>query len=265
MRIGIGLVFALVAMLSLLSSRQYNPITGQMRYVYLTTEQEVTLGRQAAPEMAGRFGGLDPDPQAQARVNRVGQRLLDDSRAEQSEYPFKFSLLADTETVNAFALPGGPVFVTRALFDRMETEGQLAGVLGHEVVHVLAQHSAEHIAEAQLTGGLTGAIVIASYAPDRPNPAYAGQLGMLVGQMANMKFGRDDELQSDALGMQIMAEAGYDPRSMIRMMEILRDSGGDDGPPEFFSTHPSPENRIGRLQAAIEALYPDGVPGGLRP
>ncbi len=262
LRIGIGLLFAIFAVISFLGSKQHNDITGRDQYVNISRQQEISMGLQAVPEMEDQFGGLDPSAQDQAIVAAVGRRLVENSIAAESEYPFEFRLLADAETINAFALPGGPVYITRALYDQLQTEGQLAGVLGHEIVHVLARHSAEHIAETQLTEGLTGAVVIASYDPNNPRSVYAAQFAMLVGQMVNMKFGRDDELESDRLGLQVMSEAGYDPRAMVQVMQIL-EQASQGGPPEFFSTHPSPENRIGKIRAAIEQLFPNGVPDGL--
>src|SRR4029079_7317654 len=102
------------------------------------------LGLQSAPEMADQFGGEDTDPERRAVVEAVGQRVASQSVAGRTGYKFSFKLLRDPETVNAFALPGGPVFITRALLDRLPDEAALAGVLGHEVGHVIARHSAEH-------------------------------------------------------------------------------------------------------------------------
>jgi predicted Zn-dependent protease len=142
-------------------------------------------------------------------------------------------------------LPGGQVFITSALYDELETEGQLAGVLAHEIGHVVARHSAQQIAKAQLTEGLTGAVVVASYDPQNPNSSSAAYIAQIVGQIVNMKFGRDDELQSDRLGVRFMSESGYDPRSIVRVMEILAASS-EGNRPGFF-THPNPDNRIARI------------------
>ncbi|TFH66707.1 MAG: M48 family peptidase [Gemmatimonadales bacterium] len=264
LRIGIALLMAAVAVISFLGSKQFNPVTGEDQYVSMTQDQEILMGLQAAPEMAAQFGGLDPNPEYQAVVGEIGSNLVRGSAAAPSGYPFEFHVLADQQTVNAFALPGGQVFITRALVDRIETEGQLAAVLGHEIVHVLARHSAEQIAQMQLTQGITGAVLIASYDPDNPSSQQIAQMAVLVGQMVNMKYGRDDELQADSLGVQIMGDAGYDPRSMIDVMQILAESS-PARLPEFFSTHPNPENRIVRIEEAIQLLYPEGVPAGLIP
>jgi predicted Zn-dependent protease len=172
---------------------------------------------------------------------------------------------AAPQRVNAFALPGGQVFVTAGLAARLKTEGQLAGVLAHEIGHVVGRHGAEHVAKQQLTQGLTGAAVLATYDPQNPTSQGRATMIMMAGQLVNMRYGREDELESDRLGVKFMSEAGYDPRSMIGVMEVLAGERGGGGAPEFFSTHPNPENRIGKLQEAIQEQFPQGVPTGLRP
>ncbi len=264
-RIVVALVIAAVSIVGYLGSKSYNPVTQEDQYVAITPEQEIALGLQAAPEMAREYGGLDPDQSDQEQVDKVCEALTQNSEAKNTEWPFECHLLADDQTINAFALPGGQVFITSALFDELETEGQLAGVLAHEIGHVVARHSAQQIAKAQLTEGLTGAVVVASYDPQNPNSGSAAYIAQIVGQLVNMKYGRDDELQSDRLGVRFMSEAGYDPRSLIRVMEILAASSKGNQPPEFFSTHPNPENRIARIQQAIQEVFPQGVPDGLIP
>ena len=263
-RLVMALVVAAIAVFGYFSQSEFNPITEEKQHVAgITAAQEVALGLQAAPEMIQQFGGRDPDPEAQALVTRVGERLVSRSAASQSPYRFEFHLLDDPETINAFALPGGQVAITEGLLRRLESEGQLAGVLGHEIGHVVARHGAEHIAKQQLTEGLTGAAVLATYDPNNPSSRGSAAVAAMIGQLVNMRFGREDELESDELGVRFTAEAGYDPRSMIGLMKILAQSSEGGRPPEFFSTHPNPENRIQRIQTAIEEQFPDGVPPGL--
>lgn len=245
---------ALFSLITYFGSRQDNPVTGETQYIGITVEQEIALGLQAAPQMAAEFGGLDPDQNAQAIVDQVGNQIVQNSAASGTPYEFEFHLLEDDRTINAFALPGGQIFITRALFDQLQTEGELAGILGHEIGHVVARHSAEHIAKAQLTEGLTGAAVLATYDPENPATASTAQVAALIGQLINLKFGRDDELESDLLGVCFIDDTGYDPSELISVMQILAASRQGEQPPEFFSTHPNPENRIQRIQAAIENL-----------
>ncbi|HEU4682290.1 MAG TPA: M48 family metallopeptidase [Gemmatimonadales bacterium] len=259
-----ALVVAAIAIFGYFGSSVFNPITEETQRVgSITPEQEVALGLQAAPEMAQQFGGLDPDNQAQARVDQVGERLVSRSAAGKSPYRFEFHVLDDPETINAFALPGGQIFITEGLLRRLKTPGELAGVLGHEIAHVVARHGAEHIAKQQLTEGLTGAAVLATYDPNNPSSQTGAAVAAMIGQLVNMRFGRQDELESDRLGVRFASEAQYDPRSMIALMKILAESSEGGRQPEFFSTHPNPENRIQRIQEAVQKRYPDGVPSGL--
>jgi len=253
-------------LLGYFGSSVFNPITEEKQHVAgITPEQEVALGLQAAPEMAQQFGGLDPDPQFQARVDQIGERLVSRSVAGQSPYRFDFHVLDDPQTINAFALPGGQVFITEGLLRRLETGGQLAGVLGHEIAHVVGRHGAEHIAKQQLTQGLTGAAVLATYDPSDPSSRGSAAVAAMIGQLVTMRFGRQDELEADRLGVRFTSEAGYDPRSMVALMKILEASSEGNRPPEFFSTHPNPENRIQRIQAAVQERFPNGLPQGLEP
>lgn len=262
----IALVLVAISLITYFASSEFNPITEETQQVALTSAQEIAMGLQAAPEMAQAYGGLHRDQAAQVYLDKICRRLVENSEVNTTDWPFECHLLADPETINAFALPGGQLFITAALFNQLETEGQLAGVMAHEIVHVVARHAAEQIADQQLTQGLTGAAVIAAYNPNDPNGGLAtGQMAALIGALVNLRYGRDDELQSDRLGVQFMSEAGYDPRAMVRVMEILEAAGNGQSQPEFFNTHPNPDNRIARILEAIDAQFPNGIPDGLTP
>ncbi len=258
-RLVIAVVIALVAVIGYFSKSSVNPLTGETQRVALSPEQEIALGLKSAPEMAAQMGGLSRNEQAKALVQRVGQRLASRSIAAKSPYRYSFHVLADARTVNAFALPGGPIFITEGLLRQLKTEGELAAVLGHEIGHVIARHSSERLAKQQLTQGLVGALVVGS------GDYTTAQIGQMVGSMIHMKYGREDELESDALGIRIAAEAGYDPRAMVRVMEVLAKASGGSRQPEFVSTHPAPENRAARIQAEIAKQFPGGPPEGLTP
>lgn len=264
-RIVMALVMAAVALISYCSSRSYNPVTEETQYVAISPEQEIALGLQSAPQMEAQHGGELPDPQVQAFVDEVCARIIQSSAAQETEWQFECTVLADDQTVNAFALPGGPMYITTALLNRLETEGQLAGVMAHEIGHVVARHSSQRIAKQQLAQGLSGAAVLAAFDPNDPRSANAAQVAALISNVVNMKYGREDELQSDKIGVRFMAEAGYDPRAMMEVMAILAEAGGDQRQPEFMSTHPYPENRIEQIQSHIDELFPNGVPEGLTP
>ena len=263
----VAAIIAVIALVTYFASSTDNPITGETQHVgNITHEQEVALGLQAAPEMAQEYGGISTNQQGAQLVNQVCARIIGRSAAQKAAefYRFECHLLADPTTINAFALPGGQVFITEGLLSKLRTEGQLAGVLGHEIGHVVARHGAQHIAKAQLTQGLTGAAVLATYDPDNPSSQRNAAVVAMIGQLVNMKFGRSDELQADQLGVRLESEAGYDPRAMIEVMKVLEAEAGGSRPPEFFSTHPNPENRIARIQDAITAEFPGGVPADLQ-
>jgi beta-barrel assembly-enhancing protease len=263
-RLLIALAVAAFSTCSYLRLSQTNPVTGEKQRIDISAQQEVALGLQAAPQMAREFGGVDPDPRAQRAVDDVGTKIVRSSDAAKGPYQYGFHPLADGKTVNAFALPGGQIFITRALLTKLKTPGQLAGVLGHEIAHVVGRHGAEQMARQRFAQGLTGAAVIASVDPSDPRTYRNAAFAQMVNQLVTMRYGRDDELESDRLGVRYMAQAGYDPRAMIGVMEVLKASGGSSGP-EFFQTHPNPENRIGKIQEAIRQEFPNGVPEGLTP
>lgn len=261
-RIIIALLIAGFSVLTYFSSSVYNPITAQKQHLDMTARQEIVLGLQSAPAMAREYGGPSRDAAGTALVKSIGSELVAKSDASKTPYQYDFHLLADSRTVNAFALPGGQVFITEGLFKNLTTKGQLACVLAHEVGHVAARHSAQQLAKQRLTQGLTGAAVIAAYDPNDRGSEAKARLAMLVGQVISLKFGRNDELEADKLGVRFASEAGYDPRSMDKVMEIL-DRLAKSRTPEFFSTHPNPENRIKRIDQAIAERFPEGVPAGL--
>jgi predicted Zn-dependent protease len=247
MRFVIAIVVALFGLVSYYTTTSQNSITGEKQHIRLTPDQEIALGRQLAPQMAAQLGGLS---QSEARevVKRVGAKIVSQSSASRSPYKYTFYLLADRKTVNAFALPGGQVFITEALMNVLGREDEVAGVLGHEVGHVLARHSAEQLAKQQLTQNLIGAVAVGSGSYD------AAQLAQLAGSLINMKNGREDELEADTLGLRLMRESGYDPRAMIAVMEKLENASGGARQPEFASTHPSPANRIQRIKEQLDKM-----------
>jgi beta-barrel assembly-enhancing protease len=252
----VALLIALVSVVTYFGTSSDNPITGEKQRVALKPDEEIALGLKSAPQMAAQMGGLSRNPEAKALVERVGAKLVRESVAAKTPYRFSFHVLADPKTINAFALPGGPIFITEGLLRLLKSESELAGVLGHEIGHVVARHSSEQLAKAQLTQGLIGAATVGT------GDYTTAQIGQVVGSLINMRYGRDDELESDALGIRIMAEAGYDPRAMLNVMAVLAKASSGSQQPEFFSTHPNPENRQERIRAEIAKRFPSGVPEG---
>lgn len=238
----------------------YNEVTGENQRVALDVKEEIAMGMHAAPQMARQHGGLYPNEAAQRDLDQIGNRIVQATDVvKNSGYPFEFHLLADERTVNAFALPGGQVFLTYGLLRLLKTEDEVAGVLGHEIGHVVGRHSAEQMAKAKLTQGISSAVIMAtSDGSMGGNP----QLAAMVGQLINTRYGRDHELESDRLGVEFLINAGYDPAGMIQVMKVLKEAAGSGPrPPEFMSSHPDPGNRIEVIRAEIEKYRRAG--GGL--
>ena len=212
-----------------------------MQTISMTPDKEIQIGLASAPQMAQQHGGLHPNNEYQALVDNVGNKLVNNSIARETPYKYEFHLLADSKTINAFALPGGQIFITYALFSKLENEDQLAGVLGHEIGHVLGRHSNERITNADFW----------KYFVMGVSAVDMGSIAQQYGQGTLLKNGRGDELESDDLGVLFMINSGYNPEEMIEVMEILKDAAGPNKIPEFQSTHPDPENRIQKIKEAI--------------
>ena len=242
LKLVLGVAIVAFGVIRYCGSQEENPYTGRTQAISLSTEEEIAIGLQNAPIMAEQHGGLYPDQRLQDQVDAVGKKLIDNTIAQETPYTYEFHLLSDPNTVNAFALPGGQIFITYALYKRLNSEDQLAGILGHEIGHVVGRHSAERIAQSELANTVaTGAQVGAD----------AGMLASQLGQTILLKNGRGDELESDDLGVKFMLEAGYDPEALIEVMQILKEAGGGQRVPEFQSSHPDPDNRIEKIRAAI--------------
>jgi predicted Zn-dependent protease len=241
-RIFIGLAIVAFALVQRCSNKEKNPYTGRVQNINMTADQEIAIGLQSTPQIAQQYGGLYPDERMQSFVDAVGKKLVQNSIARETPYKYEFHLLADDKTINAFALPGGQIFITYALFSKLN-EAQLAGVLGHEIGHVIGRHSAERIAESNFWKTVSmGAQVGAD----------AGNIVGSIGQNTLLTNGRSDELESDDLGVLFMIRSHYKPSEMIRVMEILKDAAGPNRVPEFQSTHPDPDNRIEKIKEAIQ-------------
>ncbi len=243
----IGALVILFAIISYYSHESVNPTTGEKQHVAMTADDEISLGLQSAPQMIAQMGGEIPesDPRAQA-VQNVGQRVISRSEANKSPYRYQFHLLSDEQTINAFALPGGQIFITLGLYEKLADEAELAGVLGHETGHVVERHVAQQIEQSRLGQSIVLGAGIAS--SGNRNGLATWALAELVDQMVQLKFSRKDESQADERGLQFMTAAGYDPRAMIDVMTILKEVGAGGGEPEFLQTHPDPGNRIEAIE-----------------
>jgi predicted Zn-dependent protease len=225
-----------------------NPVTGKNEISLVSEGQEIQMGQQAAQEVAQTIGFVD-DPALQAYVAGIGKRMA--AQSERPNLPWEFHVVNDA-AVNAFALPGGFIYVTRGLLTAINDEAELASVLGHEIGHVTARHSVQQISKAQLAqiGLGVGSILSSDIA------RFAGLASQGLGVLF-LKYGRDAENQADELGFRYALNQNYDVREMDNVFQTLgriSEAGGGGRLPEWLSTHPNPENRVQRTQARLDTL-----------
>lgn len=223
-----------------------NPATGQRELSLIGEGREIEMGREGSGQVAQSFGLVD-DPALQAYVADLGLSLA--AVSERAELPWSFQVV-DDPVVNAFALPGGFIFVTRGILAHFASEAELVGVLGHEIGHVTARHSVSQMSRQQLQQLGLGVGMILSEDVRKYGDLLSAGLGLI-----NLRYSRGDETQSDELGVRYMMRAGYDPSALTGVFQMLADvSGGGDGrAPEWQLTHPYPENREQHIREVIAA------------
>ena len=245
------LLLALIATV-LLSACATNPATGKRQISFMSEEKEIAMGRQLDAQVRQEMGLYEND-ELQRYVQDLGMQIA--RRSERPNLPWSFAIV-DSPAVNAFALPGGFIYVTRGILPYLDNEAQLVGVLGHEIGHVTARHSAAQYTRGMGTslGVLVGSIFVPEIAP-------FADLAEVGAGMVFMKFGRDDELQADALGAEYTAANGWDPDEVPAFLTTLaRISAVSDrnGVPNWMSTHPQPENRVARVGATVKKVREGG-------
>jgi predicted Zn-dependent protease len=237
---------AALTALALFLSCAKNPVTGKRQLSLVSESQEIEMGNQAAAEVKATMPILQND-KLQAYVSAIGMKMA--KASERPNLPWSFTVL-DDPMVNAFALPGGHIFFTRGILTHMNSEAELASVMGHEIGHVTARHSVQQISKQQLAQLGLGVGSILS-----PELASLGQLAGTGLQLLFLKYGRDAERQSDELGFKYMVQGGWDPKEMPDMfatLERVSAAAGGSGVPGFLSTHPDPGDReeVARQRAA---------------
>ncbi|MBN1795070.1 MAG: M48 family metalloprotease [Sedimentisphaerales bacterium] len=217
-----------------------NPVTGENQFLLVSPEDEKQMGEEYSKEVEKELGQSVNDVQIQNYINSIGQKIARICHSPEVGFSYK---AIDHNSVNAFALPGGYIYITTGLLKELGAESQLAGILAHETAHVTARHIAQQITRDYLIGiGFT----VASYKVS----SGALRVADIVRQLESMSFSRSEERQADTIGMDYMVKAGYTPYGMVETMEILQKQD-ESRTIEFFSTHPSPENRIGYLKEHI--------------
>jgi predicted Zn-dependent protease len=225
-----------------------NPATGGNQLMLVSESQEIQMGQQYDNQVVATIG-VYPDLVWERYIQQFGARLA--ATSERPNLPWTFRVV-DDPAVNAFALPGGFVYVTRGLLAHLTSEAELAAVVGHEIGHVTARHTAAEMSKQQLAGlGLAVGSMASSQVAK-----YAGAASQALGVLF-LKFSRDNESQADQLGLRYMGRGNYDPRQMsevMRMLEQLSAAEGGGRLPEWQATHPSPENRLQRIETQIATL-----------
>ncbi|MCF7957121.1 MAG: M48 family metalloprotease [Phycisphaerae bacterium] len=229
---------------------QVNPATGKNQLVFISEKEEIALGLKAAPEFEKQFDGLVADATLQEYVKRVGAKV---SAESDRKIPYEFGLLR-SEIPNAFALPGGKVYVTTGLMRIMENERQLASVISHEIGHVAAMHS---VSQLQRQMGSSVLLEIAQMAAGEEHAQAAKTVGALTFNVVNMKFSRTQEYQADSLGIRYMARAGYNPWGSVELLKILKSLSNEEGSRlgEMFQTHPLTQKRIEEATDIVTSKY----------
>jgi len=235
-----------------------NPATGKQQLNFYSEAQEIAMGRESDAQVSAQLGLVD-DPQLQSWVAGIGKRLA--AQSERPNLPWSFKVV-DDPVVNAFALPGGFIYVTRGLLGHLRTEAELAAVIGHEIGHVTAQHGVNQMSKAQLaTGGLLVGMVLA---PDGAAQSL-GQLAQTGLGLLFLKYSRNDERQADDLGLRYTVRTGFEPRQMPLVFDVLRRVSEIEGGgriPNWLASHPDPELRRERSERLItERNYAHGLVG----
>src|SRR5262245_25179065 len=233
-----------------------NPATGKREFSLMSEQQEIAIGQENDGEVRREMGFYE-DRAWQEYVSGIGLRLS--QVCERPSLPWHFAVV-DVPAINAFAVPGGYIYITRGILPFLENEAQLAGVLGHEVGHVTARHSSQQYSRSTGAGLgiLLGSIFVRAVRP-------FGQLAESSPGVRFLKYGRDDELQADQLGVRYASRAGWDPSgipAMLATLGRLDEAADNKGVPNWLSTHPAPENRVQQVQAAVQEASSDSARGG---
>jgi predicted Zn-dependent protease len=242
-------VFVPVLLLGLVAACATNPVTGRRELAFMSEAQEIAIAQESDAQIKGEMGVYN-DPLLQTYVNDIGQRMARIS--ERPQLPWRFTVV-DVPAVNAFAVPGGAIYITRGILPFLDNEAELAGVLGHEIGHVTARHSAQQY--TRQISGQVGLIALQVFVPQaRPFGQMSSQaLGVLF-----LRHGRDDELQADQLGAGYEATLGWDPAgasAFLSTLGRLAEAAGDRrGVPNWLSTHPDPLSRVRDIQPTVDAL-----------
>ncbi|MDP1661757.1 MAG: M48 family metalloprotease [Phycisphaerales bacterium] len=257
-RVTLFLLATALTALGSLSGCTTNAATGRTQFAAYSRADEIALGTSAMPSMVAEYGGAVSSAPLRAYVSDIGNRLAAKTEADNPTLPWEFTLL-DSAEINAFAMPGGKVFVARGLVEKMTNEAQLAGVIGHEIGHVTARHISEQIGKqtgVQIGAAVLGAAVTAAAGERHPETGAAAGVAIAVGgQLVTLKFSRDQETEADHLGLRYMSRLNYNPAAMDQVMAILEEAMGSGRQPELLATHPDPASRRVNIAREVRTTY----------
>ena len=243
----------LVALLAWVAACATNPVTGRREVSFMSEAQEIAIANESEPQIKEEMGVYN-DPELQRYVSEIGWRMAKVS--ERAHLPWRFTVV-DVPAVNAFAVPGGAIYITRGILPFLDNEAELAGVIGHEIGHVTARHSAQQY--TRQVSGQVGLVALGIFVPAaRP----FGDLGAQALGVLFLRYGRDDELQADQLGARYESRLGWDPAGVPAFLSTLGrldEAAGDRrGVPNWLSTHPDPLSRVSEIQPTVQELKAAG-------
>jgi predicted Zn-dependent protease len=228
-----------------------NPITGEDELMFFPDKQDIAIGKQYAPEVEKELKGKIEDLAVQNYIDSVGRKVAKVSHRPDFEYHF---VAVKDKSINAVSLPGGYIFITKGLLLKLTSEAQLASVLAHEVVHVVARDT------SNMMSNQIGMNILLTAAMSQTSSQGARTVADLTRQILSFRYSREDEKTADLGGLDYMVRAGYNPYGMVETMQMLENEQ-TIRPVEFLSTHPSPENRLSYLSARIQTHYFNSIAG----
>ena len=240
-------IFFFCCIFTLISGCATNPITGDDELMFYSVQDDTTLGREMAPAIEAALDDRIPDDDLQLYINRVGQRIARVCHHPEWEYRY---IATEHDMVNALALPGGYIYITRGLLERLTSEAQLAAVLAHETAHVVGRHTASQLSKQTAMNLATTALLVSGDVPSEMQ-----HLAVMTNQVLTLSYSREDETEADRAGLDYMVQAGYEPNAMVEVLETLQKEHRGRRELEFYSTHPYPETRLYDIRRRIAEHY----------
>jgi predicted Zn-dependent protease len=233
------IILIIIGFLFFFRKKQVNPVTGKTQYIDLSPQEEIAAGLLCAPDMAARFNGLYPDTESQNRIKGIGEKLVSKSQAAKSPYQFDFHVLADSQIVNAYAFPGGQIFITWGLLKILENDDEVAAVLAHEIGHIIARHAGERLSGFSLPHPLADTVRATAFDSD--------QAGTYISDLVDMDYNQDEELEADHFAISCITAGGYKTGALLKVLENLeKELKGK--PVGLARTHPVSESRLETLK-----------------